>query len=313
MIAVKRVHVYMISFVLLFSCEQNRVEEEINMEPVIIPDRAFLYDLINLGIDTNGDSIISFGEAEAVTFLDITNYYGYYVTDVQGLEAFTNLCSLVFRCNVIDELDLSNNTALKKVIAYDNDLQRIDVSKCSELEVLHVGSEGFCYNNKLTSLNVSNNGKLRILRCGNNQLSELNVFQNAELEILECHLNQITDLDLSNSKKLLELIIWNNQISTLNVSSCLSLRRLDFRGNLISSIDLSHNLGLQDLDGCRNSLISLDISNNQELEKILLAEIHTLKQLCVWTLPFPPQGVYMDIAGDPGIVFTDECEILTPQ
>ena len=41
---------------------------------VEIPDTAFLYALIDLGVDANGDSLISTAEAEEIIALDV-NYY----------------------------------------------------------------------------------------------------------------------------------------------------------------------------------------------------------------------------------------------
>jgi hypothetical protein len=40
---------------------------------VSIPDTAFLYALIDEGVDTNGDSLISQSEADSVTELHIEN------------------------------------------------------------------------------------------------------------------------------------------------------------------------------------------------------------------------------------------------
>lgn len=294
---------------LIFSvsaCDWPGSEESYASDPVLIPDRALLYDLITLGIDTNGDSIISYAEAEAITSLDITNYYGNYITDATGLEAFVNLTSLTFRCNVVDKLDLSKNTKLKQIIAYDNALQTIDVSECTQLEELHVGSEGFCFKNKLSSLDVSNNAKLKILRCGNNQISELKLSQNPELEILECHLNLITEIDLSNNRALVELTAWDNQLANLDVSNCPSLKVLDFRGNNIKKMDLSKNESLEELDACRNFISSIHLCSNKALTRILLSEMATLTKVCVWTLPFPPESVYFDISGVPGITIMEE-------
>ncbi|RLD25961.1 MAG: hypothetical protein DRI70_06310 [Bacteroidetes bacterium] len=45
-------------------------------QTVSIPDAYFLNALIEEGIDTNGDSLISTAEAEATTILDITNIMG---------------------------------------------------------------------------------------------------------------------------------------------------------------------------------------------------------------------------------------------
>jgi len=84
--------------------------------------------LITEGVDTNGDSIISYGEAEAVTSLDITNYYRNYVTDITGIEAIKNLTSLTCLCNVIDELDGCRNKITFLEISENNGLQGIPLA-----------------------------------------------------------------------------------------------------------------------------------------------------------------------------------------
>lgn len=293
---------------LFFSdCERETNQDLFNKDPVYIPDRALLYDLITLGIDTNGDSIISYGEAAAVTTLDVTNYYGNYVTDATGLEAFVNLSSLIFRCNSVDVLDLSKNTKLKKIWVYDNAIQSIDVSKCAKLEELLVGSEGYCFKNRLTELDVSNNTHLKVLKCGNNLLRHLDVSNNPELEILECHLNQLEEIDLSNNSALLEFSAWNNLLVRLDVSACPLLKVLDFRGNQLSEIDLSNNEILEELDGCRNFISKIHLCCNSTLCRIQLSEMPSLQRVCVWTLPFPPEGVHMDISGESGITFAHDC------
>jgi hypothetical protein len=299
----QRLLVYLLPVLLICNCEREANPDPFNKDPVYIPDRAFLYDLITLGIDTNGDSIISYGEAEAVTSLDITNYYGYYVRDATGLEAFINLTSLTFRCNAVDVLDLSTNTALRKIWVYDNALKSIDVSKCVELEELLVGSEGYCFKNSLTKLDLNNNSHLKILKCGNNQISELDLSQNTELEILECHLNQLVEIDLSNNSALLELSAWNNQLVNLDISACPLLRSMDIRANRLTELDLSNNEALEELDVCKNLISTIHLCCNKTLSKIQLSEMPNLEKVCVWTLPFPPEGVYLDIAGAPGITF----------
>lgn len=301
--ALQRVLVFLLPLLFICNCERVDHPDTFNTDPVYIPDRAFLYDLISLGIDTNGDSIISYGEAEAVTTLDITNYYGYYVSDATGLEAFVNLTSLRFRCNAVDVLDFSANTALRKIWVYDNALKSIDVSKCAELEELLVGSEGFCFKNSIAALDLRNNSRLKILKCGNNQITELDLSQNTELEVLECHLNQIEELDLSNNSALLELSAWNNHLLKLDISACPLLRSIDIRGNRLSELDLSNNEALEELDVCKNLISTIHLCCNQALSRIQLSEMPSLEKVCVWTLPFPPAGVYIDIADAPGITF----------
>jgi len=63
-----------------------------------------------------------------------------------------------------------------------------------------------------------------------------------------------------------------------------------------------------------NKLTSLDISNNIKLGTFVLVEIcleiknmPTLEEVCVWTMPFPPEGAEIDTTGSPNVYFTTEC------
>jgi hypothetical protein len=58
--------------------------------------------------------------------------------------------------------------------------------------------ELYCWNNKLTALNVSNNTALIKLRCYNNQLTSLDVSKNTALETLDCAGNQISGDAMAN-------------------------------------------------------------------------------------------------------------------
>ncbi len=76
---------------------------------VNIPDAEFLNALIDDGIDTNGDSLISYTEAEAKTCLYVS---GKNISDMTGIEAFVNLDTLGCSWNQLTSLDVTNNIAL---------------------------------------------------------------------------------------------------------------------------------------------------------------------------------------------------------
>jgi len=56
----------------------------------------------------------------------------------------------------------------------------------------------YCYNNQLTSLDVSNNTALTHLNCSYNQLSSLDISNNTALTSFYCHYNQLISLNLKN-------------------------------------------------------------------------------------------------------------------
>jgi Leucine-rich repeat (LRR) protein len=98
---------------------------------VNIPDVNFKAALITLGVDTSGDSEISYVEAKALTSLDVTSQN---IADLTGIEAFINLT--ILNC-------------------YSNELSNIDVSDLTGLLYLACGG------NQLISLNLSNNNLLK--------------------------------------------------------------------------------------------------------------------------------------------------------
>ena len=232
-----------------------------NAQNVNIPDTAFLCALIDKGVDTNGDSLISYAEAESVTSVNVGENIETYacfvsgicqrgeISDLTGLEAFINLDSLDIQGNRIDNLDLSMNKNLR----YLN-----------------------CSNNYLTSLDVSNYTALEYLQCSSNQLTGLDISNNTALEHLECIGNQLTSLDVSNNTALAELICGEAQLT---------------------SLDVSNNTALENLECSENQLTSLDLSNNIALYYISLCDMPTLHEVRVWTMPFPPADVELETDG----------------
>ena len=87
---------------------------------------------------------------------------------------------------MINSLDVSNNTKLTFLAFGCNKLTTIDLSKNTLLETL------YCFTNSLASLDLSNNPELRALRCFSNQLTSLDVSNLTNLEDLHCFSNQLT-------------------------------------------------------------------------------------------------------------------------
>ena len=97
---------------------------------VYIPDTAFLHALIEEGVDTNGDDEISYTEAEAITYLDVSSEH---ISDMTGIEAFVNLEYLGCESNQLTSLDVSNNLDLESLSCSNNLLTSLDVSNLVNL------------------------------------------------------------------------------------------------------------------------------------------------------------------------------------
>ena len=77
----------------------------------------------------------------------------------------------------------------------------------------------WCFDNQLTSLDVSQNNNLFELLCYRNQLTSLNINQQTALTTLICSENQLTSLDVATNTALTKLRCENNLLTSLNVKN----------------------------------------------------------------------------------------------
>lgn len=299
--------VLMLTMVILSQCKK-----EIEPNVVTIPDNNFLNALIELGVDTNGDGIISPAEAEVITFLDVSEDS---ISNMTGIEAFVYLDTLICSFNMLNSLDLSSNPALRFIDCNNNGLTSLDVSNCTALEHLACESTFGGKRNSLTSLNVSNNIALEYLSCGHNQLTSLNVANNTALNDLHCSGNQLTSLDVTNNNLLSRFDCSRNQLTELDVSNNTTLKSFYCYHNQLTSLDVSNNIALTILWCSGIQLSTLDLSNNTALgtdvifccTPLDISDIPSLYQVCVWEMPFPPAGVSVDTTDSPNVYFTTDC------
>ena len=101
-----------------------------------------------------------------------------------------------------------------------------------------------CFNNQLTSLDVSKNTALTGLYCSDNQLTTLDVSGCTALTMLDCYDNQLTSLDISKNTVLTMLFCTDNQLTTLDISQNTALMQLLCYNNQLTSLDVSKNTAL---------------------------------------------------------------------
>ena len=150
-------------------------------------------------------------------------------------------------------------TALTSLSCYNNQLTTLDISKNTAL------TELWCDNNPLTTLDISENTALTSLYCNNNQLTTLDISKNTALTRLSCGENQLTALDVSKNTALTRLTCGENQLTTLDVSENTALTSLYCGGNQLTALDVSKNTALERLACGANQLTALDLSENAAL------------------------------------------------
>jgi hypothetical protein len=200
---------------------------------------------------------------------------------------------------MLGSLDVSSNTELTELHCnlsneYPSASHILDVTKNPKLEVLH------CAGNQLTSLDLSENKLLKELVIGTvttlgdslgNNLTSLDLSNNTELRTQDCSWDKLTSLDVSKNVSLTRLTCRNNNLTSLELSENIALETLECDGNLFSSLDISSNIALgTDMDG------NIDLS---------LDSMSTLYEVCVWTIPFPPDGLQISTLGSPNVYFRD--------
>ena len=288
---------------------------QLQAQIVTIPDTNFKNALLthNPVIDTNGDNEIQVSEAIASSIVNVSNKN---ISDLTGIEEFTNLDDLRCFTNSITVLDLGSNTNLTKLNCAENQLTTLDLTNNLSL------TEVDCANNLLTTFTVETNNSMDFLTCNNNSLTSLTLSPNANYSLVECNNNSLTTIDLTNititsgeglnchhnnltgftfsnssikviranfndfisldlngNPALEELYCGDNAtLTSINLLSNLALLSLDASDSDLSNLDLTANTNLTYLRVKNNTISSLDLSQNTALQNVYLNdnEISTL-------------------------------------
>lgn len=274
--------------VLLLQCEDESM--------VHISDRYFLEALIDSDVDQNEDGKISFAEAEAVTYLNVSEAD---IVTLSGLEKYINLETLICRRNRLSSIDLSGNRMIKYLDCDENHINHLQLSACKALETLK------CYQNRFVTLDISNKVALKYLDCNVINIRELDVSNNIALEYLNCtNDHYLTSLDISNNPSLKYLSCSSNSLTTLDVSLNVKLKSLNCRANDLEFLDVSNNHLLEVFICSANALSQLDISIHSELKFLWIEDMPSLHEVCVWTLPFPPENLQFKSQNSPNVSYT---------
>jgi len=174
-----------------------------------ITDSNFEQALIDLGIisDSSVDGSVTTYEISAITSLDIS---GKNISDLTGIEDFTNLETLIVSNNQLTSLDLSNNPNLIFLDTSNNPLTTIVLT-----------------NDTAPKSSDSKTGQQVVLATNNNILK------------IDIHDTDLTEVDLSNIPNLETLIAQGSKLATLDVSNNANLTVLNITNNPIICVQVS--------------------------------------------------------------------------
>ena len=212
----------------------------------------------------------NFPDANFRAFLE-SEYPSHTITTSQ-LNSRTEL--LMESKNIADLTGIQYFTQLTKLDCWNNKITSVNLSANTKLKYLNLGY------NKLTSINVSAHTDLEELYLQNNQLSSslnvthhsrlstLWVHNNASLVAVNCSDNNLTNFEVSGCTSLTTLECYDNiNLSTITgLASCTNLMYLDCEECRISDLSaLSGMANLAEIYCARNLLTSLELSQKTNL------------------------------------------------
>ncbi|MGY6649049.1 thrombospondin type 3 repeat-containing protein [Wenyingzhuangia sp. IMCC45574] len=168
--------------------------------------------------------------------------------------------------NMVDLKGIEHLTGLEVLIAKNNELSVVDLTKNVNLKHINLG-----YNN-LIGLNVRDNILLEELYLGGNELESLELYNNLLLKVLELRYNKFKTLDVRNNKNLEYVgVKENGSLESLLLGTNPSLKQLFAGYNVLDSVDLSGVLNLVELYLNDNNLTgTIDLDLHHKLKYINL-------------------------------------------
>ena len=162
--------------------------------------------------------------------------------------------------NQIERIDLSKCPILTVVSLNNNQLTDVNLSNCSLLQNLWLND------NKLASIQTPKGGmpKLGVLNIANNQFEEFDFSVAPWVSELVASGNQLSgDVDLSENKSLQKFFASDNQIESIQFSGS-SLTTLVVNNNLLKSLDVKSD-GLYWLEANNNQLVGVNVTASDNL------------------------------------------------
>ncbi len=293
----KFVSLMMVSCLLYSGCKKKSFIEPtspVDSTGIEVPeDTAMFHDTVRLSFapgfeevlinkkiikDQKKDGFVRYGEIKNIDSLDLSiSSYGHYnFTSLKGIEYFTKLRYLDMSASYVKTVDLSKNENLEYLdcsgasfgAGWNQTIKKLDVTKCKNLRYLD------CEINLLSSLDLSQNLKLKEFYCLGNNFKYIDISNNRMLRILDVSGNrEMEDLYLGNCPELEELYFSENNFRSVDLSKLKKLKVLNCSGNgvtdIFQTLDLTNNTQLITLDISYSSLKGIDLSKNGKIKNLI--------------------------------------------
>jgi hypothetical protein len=197
---------------------------------------------------------------------DTLYLYNKGISNMKGVEYFTQLTYLMCYSNNLSSIDLSQNTKLKYLNLGYNKLTSISLTANTALEKV------FLQNNKLVTVSMSNYSSLNTLW----------VSDNTTLTGLYCWRDALTNVDVTGCTALRMLKIYNNYnlAKITGLADCTALTWLDVEDTSFSDLSAVRGMtSLETLLAGNTKITTLETSHSGSLTNLQVAGDKQLKQL----------------------------------
>ena len=223
------------------------------------PDANFR-SYVSKQFDKNSDKKLSADEIKKATYISV---YNKSISNLKGIEFFTEATSISAGTNSLTSVNLSKNTKLQSLDLEGNKLKSIDLSKNVNLKNLYL------YKNQITSIDLSKNTKLEYIELSSNKLSKINVTKNTALKQLFVEKNLLSSIDVSKNTNLIYLDVFNNaKLAKIDVSKNSKLMALNVGYTMVSSLNLKANKNLEFLQASGSRITKLDLTANSKMVEL---------------------------------------------
>ena len=228
---------------------------DVTINSTNFPDDNFRSYLLSL----YPSGTITTAQINALTELNVSNKM---ISNMKGVEYFTELTYLNCYSNKLNSIDVTQNTKLTYLNVGYNNLTSLSVSQNTELEQLYLQG------NKFTSFAVTGHSKLRTFW----------IFDNYTLTSLTCNNNVLTNFDVRGCTALTTLRCFENaNLSTIQgLANCTAITYLDCEDCAITDLTAVNSMTRLETLLCRNNKLTTLTLTDKHYLKTIRANKNTL-------------------------------------
>jgi len=228
------------------------------------------------------------------TYMDIS---GKSISNIYGIQYFTELKTLYANDNLLNMVDLTSNTKLEYLYIQDNRLAQLKLTGLTQLKTLNISRNWITNTNSVTGgclPGLSTCYSLQTLYCDENSnlttfdvsamsaLKTIDCRNNTSLTTMDCYHNRLTTLYVNGNTALTQLRCYENPDLTkiIGLDECTAITYLDCEDCAITDLSAVNSMtNIATLLARNNMLTTLTVYNKSNLSNLRVNGNTTLTNL----------------------------------